>query len=409
MARGGHNRMPLEVKRRYFELIRQGCSGSEASLQVGVSLSCGSVWFTDAGGVNVIEHVPISSRYLSQDDRIEIADGLAGGESIKAISARIGKSFQSVYREIARNRKPDGTYQPWFAHNQAHLSRRRPKAGVFADDEMLRDLVAGREAEDLVVSGSDQQMVTTPLPAQDWLACVHRDDLQRPLSRLDRPLTRQTLKPEPQKPPVDKVELDLPVSNQRWRRNELATRTRNTDRRAQIMDTAANLFLVQSYEGATMRSIGSGVGIDPATIYYYFPSKEAIVVEIVEAGVGHLLESLQGALRLPTVEEQLLEAIRVHVTDAITRPYHALQDQVFPYLPKDARAGIADVRARIVDVWKVLVERAVAEHLIGLENASLARLFLITAMNGTFRWYHEDGALSIDEVAEGLFEFVTSP
>jgi hypothetical protein len=27
----------------------------------------------------------------------------------------IGTSFQMVYREIKRNSKPDGTYQPWWA------------------------------------------------------------------------------------------------------------------------------------------------------------------------------------------------------------------------------------------------------------------------------------------------------
>ncbi|WP_197420345.1 helix-turn-helix domain-containing protein [Mycobacterium sp. NAZ190054] len=59
---------------------------------------------------------PISSRYLTQDDRIEIADGLAAGKPVKEIAECIGKTFQSVYREISRNRKPDGTYQPWYAH-----------------------------------------------------------------------------------------------------------------------------------------------------------------------------------------------------------------------------------------------------------------------------------------------------
>ena len=77
-------------------------------------------------------------------DRIEIADGLAREESVKAIAERIGKSFQSVYKEIARNRKPDGRYQPWYAHNQAHQRRRRPKTRVFARDEMLRRLVADK-------------------------------------------------------------------------------------------------------------------------------------------------------------------------------------------------------------------------------------------------------------------------
>jgi transposase, IS30 family len=144
MARYAPNKMPAEVKREYFELIRQGFAGAEAARRVGVSMSCGSLWFIDAGSVAIIEREPISARFLSQDDRIEIADGLAAGEPVKSIAARIGKSFQSVYREIARNRKPDGSYQPWYAHNQAHHNRRRPKARVFERDPRLRQVVAGR-------------------------------------------------------------------------------------------------------------------------------------------------------------------------------------------------------------------------------------------------------------------------
>jgi IS30 family transposase len=111
MPRRAWNKTPPASKRRYFELIRQGCSGTAASEQVGVSLSCGSLWFVDAGSVTLIDK-PISRRCLTQDDRIEIADGLAAGEPVKSISARIQKSCQTVYREIVRNRKPDGRYQP---------------------------------------------------------------------------------------------------------------------------------------------------------------------------------------------------------------------------------------------------------------------------------------------------------
>lgn len=134
------------MKRRYFVLIRQGLSGSAASQLVGVSLSCGSLWFIDAGSMDFVE-TPISSRYLSQDDRIEIADGLTNGEPVKSIAARIGKSYQSVYREIGRNRKPDGRYQPWYAHNQAYLRRRRPRPRRFSVDHELREAVAGQLAK----------------------------------------------------------------------------------------------------------------------------------------------------------------------------------------------------------------------------------------------------------------------
>lgn len=146
MARYAPNKMPAAVKRRYFELIRAGLSGSAAAEQVGVSLSCGSLWFIDAGRVSFIE-IPISPRYLSQNDRIEIADGRARGEPVKQIATRIGKSYQTVYRELARNKKSDGRYQPWFAHNQAYLRRRRVKQRRFALDAGLREAVAGKLAK----------------------------------------------------------------------------------------------------------------------------------------------------------------------------------------------------------------------------------------------------------------------
>jgi IS30 family transposase len=37
MPRHAPNKMPARVKREYFELIRRGLSGSEASARVGVS------------------------------------------------------------------------------------------------------------------------------------------------------------------------------------------------------------------------------------------------------------------------------------------------------------------------------------------------------------------------------------
>jgi len=109
------------------ELIRAGLKGADAARRVGVSTSCGSLWFIDAGSMAIPEPASISPRFLTQDNRIAIADGLAAKVPVREIAARIGKTFQTVYREIALGTKPDGRYQPWWAHNQALLRRRRPK------------------------------------------------------------------------------------------------------------------------------------------------------------------------------------------------------------------------------------------------------------------------------------------
>jgi IS30 family transposase len=144
MPRWAHNKVPPAVKQRYFELLRQGFKGAAAARQVGVSTSCGSLWFLDAGGMTVPERGAVSARFFSQNDRIAIADAVHAGRSLKVVAGEIGKSFQSVYREIERNSKPDGTYQPWWAHNQALRRRQRPKVCRIRPGTALRKEITAK-------------------------------------------------------------------------------------------------------------------------------------------------------------------------------------------------------------------------------------------------------------------------
>jgi IS30 family transposase len=170
MPRWAHNKLPSSVRQRYFELIRSGLKGSEAARLVGVSTSCGSLWFIDAGSMAMPDR-PVSARFLTQDDRIAIADGLQAKVPVKEIAAGIGKSFQTVYREIARGAKPDGRYQPWWAHNQALLRRKRPKAKRIVGGSRLWRAIAAK----LTVKWSPQQIsrfLKRRFPAEDSMrAC----------------------------------------------------------------------------------------------------------------------------------------------------------------------------------------------------------------------------------------------
>ncbi|MBR7835196.1 IS30 family transposase [Actinospica durhamensis] len=88
---------------------------------------------------------PVSSRFLTQDDRIAIAEALAVGVPVAQIAAQLGKHRSTIYREIARGRTETryraDTYQPWWSHNQVLLRRRRPKAPKLAGTSPLRTAV----------------------------------------------------------------------------------------------------------------------------------------------------------------------------------------------------------------------------------------------------------------------------
>lgn len=78
-------------------------------------------------------------RYLSQDERCEIARLHDLGWSVRAIGRRLDRAPSTISRELARNRDPKtGHYLPHHAHTQAWVRQRRPKPSKIAADPRLR-------------------------------------------------------------------------------------------------------------------------------------------------------------------------------------------------------------------------------------------------------------------------------
>ncbi len=87
----------------------------------------------------------ISPRYLSEDERVTIADLRVRGLTVRAIAAELGRSPATVSRELRRNADPgSGQYRPFTAQRLAADRRARPGRGKLLRDPVLREFVAGR-------------------------------------------------------------------------------------------------------------------------------------------------------------------------------------------------------------------------------------------------------------------------
>ena len=62
-----------EDRVRFWEAIATGLSSEDAAAAAGVSSAVGSRWFRHAGGMSPILLAPVSGRYLSFEEREEIA------------------------------------------------------------------------------------------------------------------------------------------------------------------------------------------------------------------------------------------------------------------------------------------------------------------------------------------------
>ena len=103
-----------------------------------------------------------SHRQLSLSEREEISRGLAAGDSMRSIAARLGRAPSTVSRELARN-GGRGSYRAHIAERDAWQRARRPQRSKLAVNERLRWEVE----EKLQIRWSPQQI-------SRWLAHTYR-------------------------------------------------------------------------------------------------------------------------------------------------------------------------------------------------------------------------------------------
>ena len=78
------------VQRQFWRLIATGITSAEAAVRVGVSVPVGSRWFRHAGGMPPICLAEPTGRYLSFEEREEIAILRARGQGVREIARAHG-------------------------------------------------------------------------------------------------------------------------------------------------------------------------------------------------------------------------------------------------------------------------------------------------------------------------------
>lgn len=182
-GRPNGRRVPPEVKQRFLDLIHEGVSIREASRVVGINRRTGQEWISGRGarvkttraGRKTVraaiqpvvgdprDFVPhpregernapqplVSSRYLSEEERVRIADLWRERKPIRTIAGELKRSPSTISREIRRNGNPNvrpnhpAHYRPFAAHRRALARRTRPKPRRIDRCPELREFVQAR-------------------------------------------------------------------------------------------------------------------------------------------------------------------------------------------------------------------------------------------------------------------------
>ena len=135
------------------------------------------------------------------------------------------------------------------------------------------------------------------------------------------------------------------------------------ERSAEVIRAASALIAQKGMEGLRTREVAERVGINSATLHYYFPTKEALIQGVVE----DLMEQLSANRAPPANPNAALELLRAEFADVRLRLKDS-PDQLVVLTELAMRAWRDPVIARMLryldDGWR--------GHLISIFEAGIA-------------------------------------
>ena len=154
-------------------------------------------------------------------------------------------------------------------------------------------------------------------------------------------------------------------------------------RRDQILDTAAGLFAQRGYHGVSVAELGAACGISGPALYKHFPSKQAMLAEMLVSISEELLrEGRRRVAEAPEPEAALGALVDWHVDFALRhRPLIVVQDRDWESLPPAARERVRALQREYVDLWaaelqllharlELATARSMAHAAFGLINST---------------------------------------
>lgn len=167
-------------------------------------------------------------------------------------------------------------------------------------------------------------------------------------------------------------------------------------RREQILATAADQFAARGFHGVSVADLGAAVGISGPALYKHFPSKQAMLAEMLVSISEHLLSV--GGERVTAAGGDPAEALRGlidwHVEFALGhRALIIVQDRDWESLPPDAAEEVRGFQRRYVDLWAAQLQRLRPGLDAGSAHAAVQATFGL--INSTPRTGHaiDDAAL----------------
>ena len=178
-------------------------------------------------------------------------------------------------------------------------------------------------------------------------------------------------------------------------------------RRIELLDVAAAMFAREGYHGTSMRALAERAGVNPASLYHYFRSKEDALLEVCLTGIRDSAERLDGILASPAAMAARIRLfVEANITDLERRAdyRHAYYEQR-EHLSAEQRETIDHESRRIRRLLDRMFEEArAAGELHATLDARQASLATASILQAITRYYIDGPIRDFRLVARGMTE-----
>ena len=151
-------------------------------------------------------------------------------------------------------------------------------------------------------------------------------------------------------------------------------------RREQILSTAADLFAERGFHGVSVADLGAACGISGPALYRHFPSKDAMLAQMLVSISEELLAV--GRARVQGSNDArgaLVALVGWHTDFALThKALIVVQDRDWASLPDDARERVRELQRRYVELWvdqlRAIHRGLAADHARAMAHATFGLL-----------------------------------
>jgi AcrR family transcriptional regulator len=180
--------------------------------------------------------------------------------------------------------------------------------------------------------------------------------------------------------------------------------------RERLKRAAVSLFHERGYHATSVRRLAARAGLDGASVYYHFPSKQRLLVSILEGVMNDLIATVERAVSKagPSPAEQLRAAIVANAFFHGSSPREAaISDTELRGLSRANLAKVIALRDQHERIFREILERG---HDQGLwhTDVRLACFIIMAICNEISHWYRPAGRLSLHQIAAFDADFVMS-